>query len=341
MPYIGAPIVTTTFVLDQFTATAGQTGFTLSQAPASAQSVVVGIDGVVQEPNQAYTVSGTTLTFTSGVPLNSRVFVIHLGVRSTLQVPADGSVGSTSFAAAARPVVGVGRNISGRTDATTPNSKININADELMLKDSSGNVFIATAFSLTADITASGANGLDTGAEASNTWYYGWVIAKTDGTVASLISASNTAPTLPAGYTFKALASAVRNDGSSNFIPYRQFGTRAFFETMQNILNAGVATTETSVTYSGFVPPNAQDYELRCRARVASQTTASDYACNIRVVSGSTFYTQEVSCASASAFGTTASSVLVPNTGNLFYLNSTGISLNLDVQGFKLPGGGE
>lgn len=92
MSYIGAPLVSTNFVLDQFTATAGQTAFTLTRAPASAQSVLVGIDGVVQEPGVAYTVSGTTLTMTSGVPLSSKVWVVHLGVRGTLTAPVDGSV---------------------------------------------------------------------------------------------------------------------------------------------------------------------------------------------------------------------------------------------------------
>jgi hypothetical protein len=97
--YIGSPLVSTSFTLDQFTATAGQTVFTLTRAPASVQSVIVGIDGVVQEPGVAYTVSGTTLTMTSGVPLDSKVWIVHLGVRGTLQVPADGSVGFSSLGA--------------------------------------------------------------------------------------------------------------------------------------------------------------------------------------------------------------------------------------------------
>jgi hypothetical protein len=97
MAYIGAPLVSTNFVLDQYTATAGQTAFTMTRAPASAQSVLVGIDGVVQEPGVAYTVSGTALTMTSGVPLDSKVWVVHLGVRGTTTSPADGSVGFSSL----------------------------------------------------------------------------------------------------------------------------------------------------------------------------------------------------------------------------------------------------
>lgn len=98
MAYIGAPLVSTNFVLDQFTATSGQTAFTLSRAPASAQSIIVMIDGAIQEPNQAYTISGVTLTTTAGVGLNNRVAVIHLGVAGVLTTPADGSVTSPKLA---------------------------------------------------------------------------------------------------------------------------------------------------------------------------------------------------------------------------------------------------
>jgi hypothetical protein len=111
MAYIGAPLVSTNFVLDQHTATAGQTAFTMTRTPASAQAVLVAIDGVIQEPGIAYTISGTTLTTTSGVPLDSKVWIVHLGVRGTTTTPADGSVvkaslDSTVFASQAEQETG-------------------------------------------------------------------------------------------------------------------------------------------------------------------------------------------------------------------------------------------
>jgi hypothetical protein len=69
--------------------------------------------------------------------------------------------------------------------------------------DTTDAVVISSAGVLTADIVASGANGLDTGAAANNTWYSVWVIAKADGSVASLLSLSSTAPTMPATYIYK------------------------------------------------------------------------------------------------------------------------------------------
>jgi len=49
------------------------------------------------------------------------------------------------------------------------------------------------------DITASGINGLDTGSEATSTWYSVWIVSGSSGT-GGLLSTSATAPTLPAGY---------------------------------------------------------------------------------------------------------------------------------------------
>lgn len=80
----------------------------------------------------------------------------------------------------------------------------------------------ATSGSFTVDITASGALGLDTGSEASSTWYYIWMIMKLDGTLSALLSVSSTSPTLPSGYIYKKIIGAVRNDGSSNFIVFQQ-----------------------------------------------------------------------------------------------------------------------
>jgi hypothetical protein len=79
------------------------------------------------------------------------------------------------------------------------------------------------------DITASGAGGLDTGAEGASTWYYLWVIWNpATGTVKGLFSTSSSAPTMPSGYTFKLLVGAARNDGSSNLIYFWQEDNRVW-----------------------------------------------------------------------------------------------------------------
>lgn len=64
------------FVLDKFTATAGQTVFTLSQTPADVNVVLLFVEGVEYSPPVFFTVVGTTLTWLDvpfTMPLNARV----------------------------------------------------------------------------------------------------------------------------------------------------------------------------------------------------------------------------------------------------------------------------
>ncbi len=119
MSYIGQPLLSTSYPIDQYVATADQTVFTLSQSPGSASALAVFLDGVSQEPGTAFTVSGTTLTFTSGVPLNTRVWVVHLGVRGIVNAPAANSVDSGSFSTSGlnrvTPVLMTPTSLSGAT----------------------------------------------------------------------------------------------------------------------------------------------------------------------------------------------------------------------------------
>lgn len=136
----------------------------------------------------------------------------------------------------------------------TPNSQIDIDADWVILEDSNSEIFKATTVNLTADIAASGANGLDIGSEAADTWYYLWVIYNGT-TVASLISASSTAPTMPTGYTFKGLVGAVRNNASSNFLGMKQVGAHTRLDSViQDVNDASSGTTAVLATLT--VPPN-------------------------------------------------------------------------------------
>ncbi len=118
---------------------------------------------------------------------------------------------------------------------------------------------------LTVDI-ASG--GLDTGAEAGNTWYHVWLFGDSTGTLAPVarVSVSSSAPTLPAGYDLKRrLPGAVRNNGSSNFLKFYQRGAfdarRTFYDEARSVLvvlTDGSATAFTDVSLTGLLPPTSQ-----------------------------------------------------------------------------------
>lgn len=172
--------------------------------------------------------------------------------------------------ASTAPIVGSSRNLFARNSVATPASLVTLTADEIVLKNASGSPFLASAVTLTLDITASGANGLDTGVEAISKWYYVWTIYNpTTATVAGLYSLSSTAPTLPAGYTFKALVGLVRNDASGNFIPFYQFD-RTFFTAELDVFTATAGHTFWQLTtVAASVPPIAK----RMRGNMGTSTS--------------------------------------------------------------------
>jgi len=88
------------FTVDNFTANGTGTTVALSETPASANSLVVAIDGVIQTAPENFSLSGTTITFTSAPDNGSNVTVRHLGFRTTSTVTAltAGSVTTTELA---------------------------------------------------------------------------------------------------------------------------------------------------------------------------------------------------------------------------------------------------
>jgi len=76
------------FTVDTFTANGTGSTVALTEAPASANSLIVSVDGVIQTAPTNYTLSGSTITFT-GVPDNgANVVVKHIGFRTTSTVTA-------------------------------------------------------------------------------------------------------------------------------------------------------------------------------------------------------------------------------------------------------------
>jgi hypothetical protein len=69
--------------VDEFTGDNSTVDFTMSQSESSANSILVTISGVYQAPTNNYTVSGTTLTFTSAPPAvdasgnPNKIIVVH------------------------------------------------------------------------------------------------------------------------------------------------------------------------------------------------------------------------------------------------------------------------
>jgi len=74
-----------TIAYDDFSGTGSQTVFTMTQTPANSASVIIAISGVVQDPSN-YTVSGTTLTFSTAPPSGTNnISCRYLGLPTTTQ----------------------------------------------------------------------------------------------------------------------------------------------------------------------------------------------------------------------------------------------------------------
>ena len=95
MAFIGTPLDTrNTFqslVGKRFNGDGSTTAFTLDVAPSSTLDIEVFVGNVRQDPNSAYTLSGTTLTFTGAPPSGTNnIYVVHQAKSvGTIDVPSS------------------------------------------------------------------------------------------------------------------------------------------------------------------------------------------------------------------------------------------------------------
>ena len=167
-----------------------------------------------------------------------------------------------------RNIRDISRNLVIENTTANPTFQMDIDADEIVLQNSSSFPFIVKNVNETVDITVSGVNGLDTGSEAADTWYAVHVITDSSGTepTKGMFSLSDTAPTMPSGYDVFRRVGWIKNDASSNFMKFIQTGKgkhRIVWYDHERadvkILNEGTATAMTVVDCSAFIPPTATE----------------------------------------------------------------------------------
>ena len=201
----------------------------------------------------------------------------------TLQVSGQNILSVTGSPATAtlnenvRVSVNASKGVSATTviSGTSHYDRIKITADYLTLIDNNNFSILTPSVDVTAIITNSGANGLDTGSVAASNWYYYWVISNGT-TTAGLWSLSNSSPTMPSGYTYKKFIGAVYNQssgGSNNahLCEVHQKGgwIYTFYGSStlppNRIFNASSmpANTQTEVNPTTFIPPNVDYYQFR------------------------------------------------------------------------------
>jgi len=118
-----------------------------------------------------------------------------------------------------------------KNNTTNPSYQIDIDADTLDVVNAGNDSIRLISVNLTADLTGSGANGLDTSSMAVNTTYAVWVIYNpVTNTVAGLLSTSFTLAglTLPTNYTYGRLVDFCRTaTGSTEHLAETNFATHA------------------------------------------------------------------------------------------------------------------
>lgn len=133
------------------------------------------------------------------------------------------SEGSAPYAFVSHPVIDTNhpaiapnedmKNLVVVLNSGTPASQVDIDADVLQVEE-----YNLPSINRTIDATGTGADGLDAGALANNTWYSAWVIYNpTLNLTAGLLSTSETTPTMPTGYTKKRKVGHVRTGGAASF----------------------------------------------------------------------------------------------------------------------------
>lgn len=135
-------------------------------------------------------------------------------------------------------------------NAGSPTTKLDITASRLSIEG-----YITASYSKTIDTSTTGADALDTGTLSASKLYYVWAIYKpSSGTPASLLSLSETAPTMPSGYTKKRVLGAAITDGSSHFLDSVQIGNQCFYTVPIKVVSAGIDVVATPILLASYVP---------------------------------------------------------------------------------------
>jgi hypothetical protein len=107
MPYVGKqPEIGAYKKLDAITVVNGQAAYTLQSgsanySPASANHLIVSLNGVIQAPQDSFSVSGSTLTFASNLSTGDSIdFILALGDVLNIGTPSDNTVTNDKLATA-------------------------------------------------------------------------------------------------------------------------------------------------------------------------------------------------------------------------------------------------
>ena len=193
MPYIGTQPLTGQFKkLDAITVVNGQAAYTLNYnsaayKPATANALLVSVNGVIQAAGDAYTISGSTITFTENLVTGDVIdFIIALGDTGSAVTPVDGSVTTAKLANDAVTSDKLAHDLTIQTSLSVPTIKDSSGSNTAMTIDSSGRVIQNQRLYVFADISQTSGTDLYISHSAGDPIKFGNVISGT----ASLLNTS-------------------------------------------------------------------------------------------------------------------------------------------------------
>jgi len=149
MPYVGVTPQTGQFKkLDSITVANNVDNYDLEYngvafKPATAEQIIVSVNGVIQAANDAYTISGSTLTFSENLVTGDVIdFVLALGEVGNSVTPTDGSVDINKVSSS------IMKDNAIRVNDTALTTDVTIASDE--------NAMVAGPFTLDATLTVNG-----------------------------------------------------------------------------------------------------------------------------------------------------------------------------------------
>ena len=138
MPYIGTSAQGTfgTGTKDRFSGNNSSTSFTMSRSVGNANDIDVFVENVRQEPSIAYTVSGTTLSFT-GTPAtgSNNIYVVHKAASVNVVPPSGRSTDNVAD-------LQVTSSLSGEDISGTLNRPIGLNATDGSATDAGDRIIL-------------------------------------------------------------------------------------------------------------------------------------------------------------------------------------------------------
>jgi hypothetical protein len=135
---------------------------------------------------------------------------------------------------------------------SVPNTRIDIAAGSA--RDSTDTADIINLPG-TIDCTMVGANGLDAGALANNTWYYTFAISTAAGATAFLASTSPTAPTLPGSYTKFRRIGSFKTNGSAQILAFTHVHDTWYWSVVPRDISTGATVGTSFITSASLSVP--------------------------------------------------------------------------------------